>query len=255
MARRVDEGRLVRDPLLALAAEPDDGRDGRFHGRRRGKHLKPGRQRALEVVLPRLSFQVPEAGGLDPWALFDARPAALWLEIGFGGGEHLAAQAEANPGVGLIGCEPFLNGLGSLCALIEDKGLGNVRLLPDDARPLLAALPEGCLERVFVLFPDPWPKTRHAKRRLISPRTLSALARITAPGGELRVFSDDPTYVRWALRHGTEHAEWQWTARVPGDWRAPPADHARTRYEEKALAEGRVPRYLVFRRRPEPAAP
>lgn len=249
MARRVDEGRLVRDPLLALAAEPDDGLDARFHGRRRGKHLKPGRQRALEAVLPHLSFRVPESGGLDPWTLFEPRPERLWLEIGFGGGEHLAAQAAAHPGVGLIGCEPFLNGLAGLCTRIADRGLGNVRILPEDARPLLAALPPSCVERVFVLFPDPWPKTRHAKRRLISPRTLSALARIAAPGAELRVFSDDPTYVRWALRHGTEHPDWRWTARQPADWRSPPADHVTTRYEEKALAEGRVPRYLTFRRR------
>jgi len=234
------------------SAEPDAVRteDVRFYGRRKGKPLRAGRQDVLDRRLPDLAIAMPEEGGrLDPVGLFLVPPRAIWLEIGFGGGEHLAAQAVAHPDVGFIGGEVFEYGLAKLVAAVDDAGLTNVRIYPDDIRPLLDHLPDGCLERIFVLFPDPWPKSRHAKRRMIAPRRLDLFARLLVDGGTLRVASDDMGYIRWTLRHACNHAAFGWTARRACDWRLPPADHVRTRYETKALAEGRQPVYLDFRRR------
>ncbi|MBF0562853.1 MAG: tRNA (guanosine(46)-N7)-methyltransferase TrmB, partial [Alphaproteobacteria bacterium] len=163
-----DSGHL---PEVSAAVPP------RSFGRRKGKKLRPGRSALLETLLPRLAIPRPAAGvGLDPWALFPEPLRAIWLEVGFGGGEHLAAQAGAHPDVGLIGCEVFVNGIASLLRHLDVDGLENVRVFPDDARLLLPALPERSLERIFVLFPDPWPKKRHAHRRFIGPATLDLLA-------------------------------------------------------------------------------
>ncbi|MBB4284664.1 tRNA (guanosine(46)-N7)-methyltransferase TrmB [Roseospira goensis] len=245
---------MVSDPEHT---SPPDGvrtEDVRFYGRRKGKPLRAGRQAAMDRVLPALAIPAPAEGeSLDPRTLFPRPPRAVWLEIGFGGGEHLAAQAAAHPDVGFVGGEVFEYGVAKLVAAVDDAGLTNVRIWPDDMRPLLAHLPDACLERIFVLFPDPWPKSRHAKRRLIAPRRLDLFARLLTDGGLLRVASDDPGYVRWTLRHATAHPAFEWTARRPADWRAPPADHVQTRYEAKALAAGRPPAYLDFRRRPRSA--
>ena len=187
---------------------------------------------------------------LDPGALFADGARAVWLEIGFGAGEHLAWQARERPEIDFIGCEPFINGIARLLTDIDQAGLGNIRLFRDDARLLLAALPEASIERAFVLFPDPWPKTRHHKRRIIAPTTLPLLARVLADGAELRVATDDPSYKSWILRHVRASGSFDWMARVPSDWRSRPADWPPTRYEAKAGDAGRTPSFFLFRRRP-----
>jgi tRNA (guanine-N7-)-methyltransferase len=221
----------------------------RFYGRRKGRPLRKGQQSHIDALLPRLAIELPESGELDPRALFPQPPQEAWLEIGFGGGEHLAEQARANPQAGIIGCEVFLNGIATLLTQIETHGVRNVRVYPEDARDLLDVLPERSLDRVFLLFPDPWPKRRHAERRFIQTANLDLLARLMKPGAEFRVASDDPTYIGWALSHLTAHPAFHWTARRPQDWRERPADWPPTRYEAKALREGRKPAYFRFVRR------
>jgi tRNA (guanine-N7-)-methyltransferase len=149
----------------------------------------------------------------------------------------------------MIGCEPFLNGVAKLLVAIDEEGLNNIRIHPDDARDVLEWLPAASIGRVFVLHPDPWPKKRHWKRRFISARTLDRLARIMKPGGELRIASDIPSYIDWTLRLAAFHPALEWMAAGPADWREAPADWPRTRYEAKAVREGRTPAYLIFRRR------
>ena len=180
----------------------------------------------------------------------------MWLEIGFGGAEHLLWQASRHPGVGLIGCEVFEDGVVKALAGIEQNDLNNVRLYTDDARALLRWIPAGSLDRVFILFPDPWPKKRHVKRRLISPAFLGSLARAMAPGGELRIATDIGDYARTMMLALREHPEFAWTAERPRDWRERPPDWPETRYEAKAKAAGRRCYYLrlaVGRGRPESA--
>lgn len=201
----------------------------------------------MAELLPRLQIALPKAGGtLDPASLFAAPVADVWLEIGFGGGEHLAAQALAHPGIGMIGCEPYVNGVAALLARIEAENIANIRVLPSDARDLLDALPDARIGRAFVLFPDPWPKARHARRRLVAPEALGALARILKDGAELRLATDDPGHLRWMLEQTLRCADLRWTARGPGDWRTRPADWPATRYEEKAASQGRKSTYLSF---------
>ncbi|MDF2765250.1 MAG: tRNA ((46)-N7)-methyltransferase TrmB [Rhodospirillales bacterium] len=220
-----------------------------LYGRRRGRRLRVGQQELLSELLPKLRIELPPSGGrLDPAALFpDARD--VWLEIGFGGGEHLAWQAARHPEIGFIGAEFFLNGVASLLGHLARGGIGNVRIHPDDARPLLKALPDRSIGRAFLLFPDPWPKARHARRRFVGPENLAELARILKPGAELRFASDDPGSVAWTLEHLTRSPDFEWLARGPSDWRVRPDDWPATRYEEKALKAGRRPAYLRFRRR------
>ncbi len=220
--------------------------DRRFYGRRKGRPLRKGQQHLIDTLLPRVAVALPAEGTLDPRSLFAHEPDRVWLEIGFGGGEHLAEQAHANPAVGLIGCEVFLNGIATLLAQVAQRNLANVRVYPEDARDLLDALPDASLDRVFLLFPDPWPKRRHADRRFIQPANLDLLARLMKPGAEFRVASDDPTYIGWALAHLVRHPAFAWTARRPADWAARPADWPGTRYESKALREGRQPVFLRF---------
>jgi tRNA (guanine-N7-)-methyltransferase len=236
-------------PDNATDGATDGGRRLLFYGRRHGRKLRPGRQRLMDELLPRLAIAEPAAGGrIDPFTLFPSRPRALWLEIGFGGGEHLAVQAARHPEIGFLGSEVFVNGIATLLAAIEHDRLGNIRLWPEDARALLDALPDACLERVFLLFPDPWPKRRHADRRFIGPDNLARLARVLAQGGELRVASDDPGLVAWVLMHLRRHPAFRWCAARADDWRRPPADWVPTRYEAKALGQGRRPAYLRFLR-------
>ena len=192
---------------------------------------------------------------LAPAALFDRPVGAVALEIGFGAGEHLAAQAAAHPERGFIGCEVFENGVAKLLAEIEQRRLANIRLFLDDARLLLATLREASLAHVFILFPDPWPKLRHHKRRIVTRATLDALARVMTDGAELRLATDDRGYLAWMLEHTTGHRDFEWLARRPPDWRERPSDWPATRYEQKAVAAGRSPTFLRFRRRPRAANP
>ncbi len=223
------------------------------YGRRLGHRLRPGRRRLLETLLPELRLEPPAAGGvLDLAAAFAPAIRDVWLEVGFGAGEHLAAQAAAHVDVGLIGCEPFVNGVAALLARIDAEGLSNVRIFDDDARLLLDAVPEASIGRVFVLFPDPWPKKRHHKRRFIAPGTLDSLARLMRDGAELRFASDHMDYVRWTLDHLTGHGAFSWTARGPEDWRRYPDGALATRYQAKARRRGVPCVYLNFRRRPRP---
>jgi len=217
----------------------------RSYGRRRGKKLRPGRERLMDEMLPRISVKrgTPVTDQFPP----DIRE--LWMEIGFGGGEHLAAQAQGNPDVGIIGCEPFLNGVAKLLSLLDEHKSENVRLYADDARDIFPDIADGALDQVFVLFPDPWPKARHHKRRLIQTPLLDDLARMLKDGGEFRFASDHMGYVRWVLSFALKHPDFEWMAEGPSDWRDPPDDWTRTRYEQKALA-GDVMVYLRFRRKP-----
>jgi len=194
--------------------------------------------------------RIPASGCLDPDTLFGAARRSIWLEIGFGGGEHLAQQAERHPTAGFIGCEVFENGIVKLLAQIEQRRLDNIRIFADDARWLIAALPPASIDRVFILFPDPWPKRRHHKRRLLSRETLDRLAEIMTDDAELQVATDDSDYLCWILERLTGHPAFEWLARRPRDWRERPTDWPPTRYEEKARAAGRSPVFLRFRRRP-----
>lgn len=219
-----------------------------LYGRRQGPKLRPGRRRLLDQRLPDVAIPLVPGQRLDPLALFGWQPQALWLEIGFGGGEHLAVQAHAHPEIGFLGVEPFRNGVAKLLEAIETQDLRNVRLLTDDARLLLDALPDASIERAFVLFPDPWPKARHHKRRIVNPATAAALGRVVRPGGELRLATDDPGYARWMLATLLAETSFTWTAERAADWREPPPDWAPTRYEAKARTAGRRPIFLSFRR-------
>jgi len=212
--------------------------------------LRPGQRDLLASLLPELRIELPEHGGLDPQGLFPVPPAEFWLEIGFGAGEHLAAQAADHPDVGFLGAEVFENGVVKLLAEVQRRDLGNVRILVDDARLLLAALPDACLGRVFILFPDPWPKARHHKRRMVSPATLEQLARTMKDRAELRLATDDVGYLRAMLEVVPVHPAFTWEARGPGDWLRRPADWPATRYEAKAVAAGRIPYFLRCTRKP-----
>jgi tRNA (guanine-N7-)-methyltransferase len=228
-----------------IEAEPLRRR--RHYGRRKGWKLRPHQAGLLESLLPQLTLE--PAPGQDPRRYFALGPIReVWLEIGFGAGEHLAWQAEQHPDIGIIGAEPFVAGMAKLLAKVEQAGLTNIRLYTEDARDVLTALPDACLTRVFILFPDPWPKTRHHKRRFIQGETLDALARVLKPQGELRFASDDAGYVSQALEHLVAHASFRWLAQSAADWRARPADWPQTRYEAKALAAGRACTYLRFLR-------
>jgi tRNA (guanine-N7-)-methyltransferase len=220
-----------------------------LYGRRRGRGLRPGRQRLKDELLPHLAVTLPETRPLAPATLFAAPTRQVWLEIGFGGGEHLAAQATAHPNIGLIGCEVFENGIAKLVAEVAGRRLENVRVFADDARLLLDALAPRSIDRVFILFPDPWPKARHHKRRIVSRTSLDRLAEIMPDDAELRLATDDPDYLRWMLELATGHPAFHWLARRPADWRERPADWPPTRYEEKARAAGRSPAFLRFCRR------
>ncbi|RIJ30081.1 tRNA (guanosine(46)-N7)-methyltransferase TrmB [Henriciella mobilis] len=205
----------------------------RSFGRTGGRPLSARQQRLIDERLPALA--IPETG--DPLAAFPARPDRLWLEIGFGGGEHVAAQAEANPDVGYLACEVFVEGVAKCLTAVEEKGLSNVRFWTEDARQLIDRLPDSCLDRVFILFPDPWPKKKHHKRRIIQPDFLDSLARIMKLGAHLRFATDVRSYADEALQKILAHGQFDWLAEKADDWRRPPADHVRTRYESKNLGD------------------
>ncbi len=217
----------------------------RSYGRRQGKKLRPGRERLVAELLP----QIAVLPGTPVRDLFDTDIKSLWMEIGFGGGEHLAAQAQTNPDVGIIGCEPFINGVAKLLSKIDEHDFKNVRIHADDARDIFPDIADGELERVFILFPDPWPKAKHHKRRLIQTPLLDELARMLEDGGEFRFASDHMGYVRWVLGFVLKHPDFEWLAEGPNDWRQPPEGWITTRYEQKALAGDKMV-YLRFRRKP-----
>ncbi|WP_353471471.1 tRNA (guanosine(46)-N7)-methyltransferase TrmB [Salipiger sp. H15] len=222
-----------------------------FYGRVKGKTLRPSQETYLEEDLAKLSpgavdWEVnPEREKLDMQAMFGGKP--VWLEIGFGGGEHLVHQAATHPHMGIIGCEPFINGVAMLLGKIRQAGVENLRVYPGDARNLFDVLPDESLDKAFLNYPDPWPKTRHHRRRFVTQEHLEPLARALKPGAEFRVATDIPDYVRQTLEE-VPKAGFEWLAEGPGDWREPWGDWISTRYEQKALREGRTPHYLTFRK-------
>jgi tRNA (guanine-N7-)-methyltransferase len=215
----------------------------RLYGRAAGKPLSKTQTARLETLLPKIA--IPEGGTLTPLDLFGGKAREAWLEIGFGGGEHLAGQAAKHPDVGFLGAEPFLEGVAKLLSEIEHEKLGNVRVRRGDARDLVEQLPPQSIDRAFILFPDPWPKTRHRKRRLIQPDFVAELARIMKPGAGLRFATDWADYANRALADIIRDGHFEWTAARADDWRKPPADHVTTRYQEKRLGDC-APVFLDF---------
>lgn len=221
----------------------DDFRPLRTFGRIKSRPIKPRQAALMDTLLPRI--RVPERP-------FDPRDAVgdggqVWLEIGFGGGEHLATQAERRPLDAFIGAEPFLNGVASALRHVDERGLANVRLHPGDVRELMERMPDASVDRIIILFPDPWPKARHHKRRLVQDDFLTEAARLLKPGGRLRFATDWEDYANWTLRKLTARSEFNWLAQRADDWRKPPADHVTTRYEEKRLGDCE-PIWLEFER-------
>ncbi len=227
--------------------EPAPRRSGALFGRRKGHKLKARQAALFETLLPRLAIDVAGAMPADLRALFD-NVDEVRLEIGFGGGEHLIAQAERHPRRGFIGIEPFVNGMAKALAAIADRKLANIRLYHGDASEVLRRLPRGGLAGIDLLYPDPWPKRRHWKRRFIQDDSVAELARILAPGGEFRFASDIADYGAWMLLRLLRAPDFTWTAECAGDWQKPWPDFGGTRYEAKAKRQGRAPCYLVFRR-------
>lgn len=220
----------------------------RFFGRRKGKPLRQIGRTLVETLLPSLDIPQPGEGAvLDPRSLFIKPVRAVWLEVGFGGGEHLAWQAQQNPDVGLIGGEVFLNGIASLLGHLHRDGSDNVRIFAEDVRRLFPHLPDASLDRVFVLFPDPWPKKRHADRRFVGQPNLDILSRLMVDGAELRIATDDAVYKEWAQEQMALRQDFVNVTQDPAvkveDWPA-------TRYEMKAREQGRAPIFLRYLRRP-----
>jgi tRNA (guanine-N7-)-methyltransferase len=228
---------------LNVAGEPRA-----FFGRRSGKRLHRGQDRLFRDFLPELEIALPGEGQLEPSTLFPGA-SRLALEIGYGGGEHLARQALLHPDTGYIGAEVFSGGIAKLVQAIEAEGIGNVRLFTDDALKLLVKLPDASLDEAYLLYPDPWPKTRHHKRRFISPVTLAELARVLKPGAPFRFATDIEDYANWGLAHVLREPRFRFDAGVPNSWHLPYPGWQPTRYEQKARTEGRaVSFYFTFTR-------
>ncbi|QCI66192.1 tRNA (guanosine(46)-N7)-methyltransferase TrmB [Phreatobacter stygius] len=219
---------------------------GSFFGRRKGKGLRAHQTDLIDTLLPRLAVDL--AAPATPEVLFAAPVEGVVLEIGFGGGEHLVREALAFPRLGFIGVEPFVNGMAKMLAEIERKAIGNVRLYTGDGAEVLAWLPEASLELVYLLYPDPWPKSRHHKRRFVSDTTVAAIARLLKPGGEFRFATDIDHYAEWTLARLMRSPSFAFAAEKARDWTTPWVGWESTRYEAKALREGRNPCYLTFRR-------
>ncbi len=223
-----------------------------FYGRRKGTHQRERQKGYLshdlaELRLPGVTREEnPARRPIDLAARFGDRP--LWLEVGFGGGEHLVHQAAANPGVGIIGCEPYINGVAMLLGKVRAAGLTGLAVHPGDVRDLFDVVPAEAFSRAFLLYPDPWPKRRHHRRRFVTPEHLDPLARALAPGAQFRVATDIPDYVRQTLEQMLPRRDFAWCAEGPDDWRVPWDDWLPTRYERKALREGRTPHYLTFQK-------
>jgi tRNA (guanine-N7-)-methyltransferase len=222
--------------------------DRAFFGRRKGHKLRPHQARLIETLLPRLAIDLGRPAPAALGALFQVPVDDIQLEIGFGGGEYLIAQAQARPRTGFIGVEPFVNGMAKALAAIESGKLQNIRLHFDDAVNLMAWLPQSALARIDLIHPDPWPKRRHWKRRFVQDAMVSRLARILRPGGEFRFVTDIADYAAWTLQRLLRSADFEWTARCADDWRKAWPGFIQTRYHAKAAREERASCFLVFRR-------
>lgn len=226
----------------------DAGRFLSSFGRRVGKRLGAGQKELLKDVLPCIAVDLEREGLFPPQTLFAKQPEKVWMEIGFGGGEFLAEQVRRHPDIGFIGCEPYLNGVANLLKLLQGHSLDNVRLWADDARDLLQKLTPASLDKVFILFPDPWPKTRHHKRRIISDRMLGLLHEKLVEGGQMVLATDHQEYAEWMLGHITRHPGFEWLAASPKDWKEPPEGWVATKYETKTRAWGSEPVFLKLRK-------
>ena len=227
--------------------EAADRRHGSFFGRRKGHKLRAHQLDLIEQLLPRLALDINGARPADLGGLFDRPLVAVRLEIGFGGGEHLVAEALSYPDTGFIGCEPYVNGMAKILAQIETLGLANIRLFAGDAAELLAWAPPGSLARIDLIHPDPWPKRRHWKRRFVQDATVAAMARVLKPSAEFRFVSDIDDYCAWTLAHLLRSPDFRWMAERADDWRRPWDGYTMTRYGRKATREGRRANYLRFR--------
>lgn len=239
-----------RDPADHDASSGDDADThyrGSFFGRRKGHKLRSHQTDLIEHLLPRLAIDIGKPAP-DLASVFDADVDYVRLEIGFGGGEHLVAEALAFPDIGFIGCEPYVNGMAKILAQIEAHNIGNIRLFAGDAAELLAWAPEHSLARVDLIHPDPWPKRRHWKRRFVQDATIAAMARILKPAGEFRFVSDIDDYCAWTLAHLLRAPDFFWMAERADDWRLPWPGYTMTRYGRKAEREGRKAAYLRFRK-------
>jgi len=242
---------VIRDPGNGHASAGDGAGahpHGSFFGRRKGHKLRSHQADLIDHLLPRLSLEIAAAPASNLAALFDAPVDDVRLEIGFGGGEHLIAEARAFPATGFIGCEPYVNGMAKILAQIEAHAVGNIRLFAGDAAELLTWAPPQSLARIDLIHPDPWPKRRHWKRRFVQDATIAAMARVLRPGGEFRFVSDISDYSAWTLAHLSRSSDFIWTAERADDWRLPWSDYTMTRYGRKAEREGRRAAYLRFRR-------
>lgn len=240
----------IRDPGNRDTSSGDDAAlhpRGSFFGRRKGHKLRIHQADLIEHLLPRLALDIASQSPPDLAGLFDAPVDDVRLEIGFGGGEHLVAEALAYPGTGFIGCEPYVNGMAKILAQIEAHSIGNIRLFAGDAAEWLAWAPPHALARIDLIHPDPWPKRRHWKRRFVQDATIAAMARVLKPQGEFRFVSDIDDYCAWTLAHLLRSPDFIWTAERADDWRLPWPGYAMTRYGRKAEREGRRAAYLRFR--------
>lgn len=219
-----------------------------FFGRRRGRTVSPQQAAALEAGLKAYGLDLASVPPNDLRNLFEAKISSVRLEIGFGGGEHLLRAALADPQTGFIGVEPFVNGMAKMMMAVAKAPLANLRVHDDDATQLLDWLPPASLDGIDLLYPDPWPKKKHWKRRFVSPVNLDRFGRVLKPGGSFRFASDIDSYVNWTLLHCRAHGAFDWQADDAGGWHSPYAGWPGTRYEAKALREGRRPAYLTFRR-------
>ncbi len=230
-----------------MAMESEEHQAHAFFGRRKGHRLRKRQAELIETLLPRLAIDLGRPAPADPTALFPTAVSDVQLEIGFGGGENLIAQAAARPQTGFIGVEPFVNGMAKALAAIESANLQNIRLHFDDATSLMAWLPDASLARIGLIHPDPWPKRRHWKRRFVQDTTIARLARILRRDGELRFVTDIADYAAWTLQRFIRSTEFEWTAQCADDWRTAWPDFTRTRYHAKAAREDRSSCFLIFR--------
>lgn len=242
---------LVREIEGALHGAPSCSRMtersiSHFFGRRKGKPLRARQSSLIETLLPRLRVSLDDLGRAPAGSDSASPHADLWLEIGFGGGEHLVCDAQLHPDIGFIGCEPFVNGVAKLVTAIDQKQIRNIRVHDGDALEVLNALPDGSLGRITILYPDPWPKFRQRKRRFISSESIDAMARTLRSGGEVHFATDIDDYSGWTLQRFLASSAFEWAAREAADWKRPWADWPGTRYEAKAIREGRTPAYLTF---------
>ena len=232
----------------AREPNPADHGQGSFFGRRKGHKLRHHQADLIDHLLPHLALDLSIADASNPASLFDAQTESLRLEIGFGGGEHLIAEALAFPAIGFIGCEPYVNGMAKILSQIEANNITNIRLFAGDAAELLAWAQPSSFSRIDLIHPDPWPKRRHWKRRFVQDATIAEMSRVLKQRGEFRFVSDIDDYCAWTLMHMQRAADFDWTAERADDWRQPWPHYTMTRYGRKADREGRKASYLIFRR-------